>query len=258
MTHLFKIISIFFISFNCFTQSNSETIKNSFKTAIINQDISQQKKLSKKIITLYSTNTLFYYQLLLNTTAKNAIIITNGIDDTYPLIALQQTKNINPYTKIISLSLLKNKTYLAYIQSEFSIKLSEDETYNIKQFLKYKAQNVYVSTTVNPKYYKSFSSTLFLNGLTLNKSSSQQINKLNNVWIKIKNIIYKINLSDNEKLLYQNFLPPLLTLYKLNLENQQFDNSSLKKDILELANKVNNTQNNMKQKVKQILIRYDR
>ncbi len=249
MLKLFKYIFIFLLAVNATGQSYSDSIKNEFKQALISNQLSTQKKLSKQILNLYSTNTILYYQYLLTNVPSQSIIITNGVNDTYPLIALQHSRQLNSKVKIVSLSLLKHLQYKQQKEKELLIQLSTTPQNNIKLLMqRYK---VFVSSTVNYKYYKSKANHLFVTGLFLESNCNNQLEKLNLFWRDIKRkgtINLKLNSSD--KKLYQNYLPPLITLYKLYILNN-YDTKILKQDILKLAKQTNQTE-----KVEQILKKY--
>lgn len=230
-------------------QSYSDSIKNEFKQFLISNQLSKQKKLSKPILNLYSTNTILYYQHLLSSLPHQSIIITNGVNDTYILIALQRLKQFNTKVKIVSLSLLNEPKYKQQKEKELSILLSTDPQNNIKRLIeRYK---VFISSTVNFKYYKSKSNQLFVTGLVLESNCNNQLEKLNLFWKDVKRKdITSLKLNSSEKKLYQNYLPPLLTLYKLYQLNN-YDTKILKQDILKLAKQIN-----QKEKVEQILKKY--
>jgi hypothetical protein len=249
------ITYIFFIylSFNnCFAQTKADSIKNEFKTAVLTNDLSLQKKLSSDILKQYSTNTILYYKNILYNTTNNCIIITNGIEDTYPIIALQHLKKINTNTRIVSLNLLSYQQYTKQINKQLSINLSNNKTIAVEQLLNLTNYKTYISSTVNPKYYQSKANNLFLTGLVLELNCNNQLTLLKQFWqnFKTKKII-NLNLNTFEKKLFQNFLPPLITLYKLYQINQ-YNTKDLKDDILKFAKQIN-----QEKQVKQILKNYE-
>ncbi len=246
LTYLFILFSVV----NSFAQTKSDSIKNDFKQSIILNHQLQQKQLANQILKQYSTHTILYYKTLLTSVPNNSVLITNGINDTYPLIALQYAKQLNSHTKIVSLKLLLNQQYKQLIEKQLSVQLSTNHQKNIKTLMtKYK---IYISSTVNYNYYKAKSNQLFLTGLVLENNGSNQFEKLNKFWnnFKLKGIL-NLSLSSKEKQLFSNFLPPLLTLYKLYVIND-YNAKQLKQDILKFAKQIN-----QEEKVKQIIKKYE-
>ena len=96
---------------------------------------------------------------------------------------------------------------------------------------------------------KTFSQNIYLSGLTFNQNQNQQYKALLTFWEEVKKIPTQ-TLNVENKLLYQNLLPPLITLYKIQILNQT-NVKSLKKDIIDLAKQVDQFE-----KVKQILSKY--
>jgi hypothetical protein len=174
------------------------------------------------------------------------------LEDTYPIIALQHAKKINSKTKVISLSLLSNQQYKNLISKQLSINLKNDKTLALAQLINQSKQKIYISSTVNPKYYQTKVNKLFLTGLVLELNSNNQLVLLNQFWdnFKAKNIV-NLNLNSSEKRLFKNFLPPLITLYKLYIINQ-YNTKQLKQDILKFAKQIN-----QEKQVKQILKKYE-
>jgi hypothetical protein len=253
MNKFFTYIFFIYFSFNhCCSQTKIDSIKNEFKTSIITNDISLQKKLSNDILKQYSTYTVLYYRNLLSNTTNNSIIITNGIEDTYPIIALQHSKKINVNARVISLNLLSHQQYIKQINKQLAIDLSDNKKIAIEQLLNQANNKVYISSTVNPKYYQSKANNLFLTGLVLELNCNNQLTLLNQFWqnFKAKKII-SLNLNTFEKKIFQNFLPPLITLFKLYQINK-FNTINLKDDILKFAKQIN-----QEKQVKQILKNYE-
>jgi len=252
MIKFFTYISILYLSVNCLAQTKTDSIKSEFKTSLITNNIFQQKELSFVILKQYSPYTILYYKNLLSSTKNNSIIITNGLEDTYPIVALQHIKKINPLTKVISLNLLSHQQYINHINQQLSLNLSNNKILAVEKLLNQPNYKVYISSTVDPKYYQSKANLLYITGLVLELNSNNQLDLLIQFWrnFKTKNIS-KLNLNTAEKKLFQNFLPPLITLYKLYQLNQ-YDTKELKDNILKFAKKIN-----QEKQVKQILKNYD-
>ena len=157
---------------------------------------------------------------------------------------MQQTESISNQTVIVSLDLLNNQNYLTRILTQLQLSQEFDKTSKsiyLSRLLKSK-KPVFLSSTVNHNIYSKHVQNLFLVGLSLELNSSNQYKKLNDLWIKLqKENVSKFKLTANEMELYSNYLPPLLTLYKLNVLNNK-DNTSLKLGIQLLSKLVNKEQ----------------
>jgi len=215
------------ISVQVLGQTNG-SIKALYKTAIIENDLGSQKTLSKQLKTEYSTNILNYYKKLLEVVPSNSILVTNELEDTYPVLAIQNTESIEKNVKVVSLGLLKEEKYLTHIFKSLNLSLEFDKTGTsiyLSRILLSK-RKVLVSNTVNPDYYVNYSSQMFVVGLALEYQCQDQYNQLEQFWSLLqKKNKYKFNLSSQEKGIYSNYLPPLLTLYKLKLEGGVKDES---------------------------------
>lgn len=249
-------ILIILTSFNSFGRVlQNGGLKSQLKTAIITDDKESQKTLSNQLKSQYSVNVLQYYRNELESIKNQSVLITNGLEDTYPLIILQQTESISDKTIIISLDLLNNQGYLSRIFTQLNLNQNFDKTSKsiyLSRLLSCK-KTVFVSSTVNHHSYNQHSSHLFLVGLSLQLNSSNQYKDLNNFWNKIKKQnVNQLKLLANEKQLYSNYLPPLLTLYKLNVANDK-NNKSLKTGIIVLSKLVNKEKT-----VTNILNQYDK
>lgn len=226
MRHL---IFIFLLSFSLqsFGQSNGETAqKERYKNALIQGDIPSQKSIAAELITSYSSNELNYYRTLLKTTPNSAILVTNGLEDTYPVTILQHQESLKSNLTIVSLGLLYEEEYRMRLLNKFDLSTEFDKTSKsiyLSRFMKARIP-LYVSTTVNPTTYQYSTANMFLVGLSLKYKTTNQYDQLESFWTNLKqNEKYKFILSSNEKGMYSNYLPPLLTLYKLKVESGQKD-----------------------------------
>jgi hypothetical protein len=120
---------------------------------------------------------------------KNAIILTNGDNDTYPPWVLQQVKNIKPDVIILNISLLSLDSYRDKKFAELKFKPFKLDTAKIKasenyglsigeQIIKHIVENavnspVYFSMTLNPDYYKNFKDDIYMIGLAFKYSKEK-------------------------------------------------------------------------------------
>jgi len=252
MIKVFKFIFILLISVSSFAQSYADSVKAVYKQSLISNDIQLQQKTAQSVLKLYSFNTLIYYKTLLNSIQSKNILITNGYEDTYPITALQKAKGINSNVEVISLKLLNDNNYKTVIEKKLNIKLNDSPSNNLASIINNSSKKVYISSTVNYKYYQSISNQIYLIGLVLEAKCNNQLDQLNQFWKSIKQLkVEYLNLTTSEKQLFSNYLPPLLTLYKIYNLNQ-LNSNELKKYILKLAKHIDQDT-----KTKQILKQYE-
>lgn len=184
---------------------------------------------------------LYYYAYnLLNSLDKNAIVLTCGDNDTYPLWILQTVKGVRPDVTVINLSLIAVADYRTKLMKEENIKgdstiLNWDnlkkKTYTemVSDFVKSLGESnntrpVFISLTVSTDYTKSIADNLYVVGLA-NKYSK---GRFDNVAITERNWkkfnlsmmnfeVYNDNYEFNTGLLQQlnqNYLAPAMLLYE--------------------------------------------
>ncbi len=222
--------------------SSNETVqKYMLAYYIINDNVAKQKEFVMKIDDLYSKNQWDYYRDLIITTNEGAII-TSGQDDTFPLMAAKALYALNNDVEIVCLDFLQNDIYRKRIQSQLGMKdvpFLGKEKYFMAKLLKSANKKVIVSSTVNQNYLAQVETTIFLTGLGYEYNCEDQHKALSEFWVKVKQRnMESVSLSSwKERALYTNYIPPLLTLYRLKcLENTK--DPSLRKTIMTLATKV--------------------
>ena len=156
---------------------------------------------------------------VLKSMPKNAILITHGEDDTYPLLIEQYINNIRQDVKVISLDHLQSEDYREKLREEgLAIPLGNNiNTSFFKEFVTQNSEKIVIATSLPKSYLGTVSNSLNVEGLGFNvspnkKSKSQQKNlvKLYDEHIN-KALNQKLNSGGYNKLL-GNYLPLLFEI----------------------------------------------
>ena len=222
---------------------------------LLKGDKANQEKFAGIIQYYYSDLQYSFYSQLLNNKQKVAII-TSGQDDSYPLYVLQLLQKEGKEVMVINLDFLQNENYKNNICKILEV---ENEPFlgNEKAFIKMLVYNqkypAYISTTVHQNYCSHIANQLYLSGLFYANNASSQYESLVNFWKEVKeqNLTGTTFKTNTEKNLYKNYLPPLLTLYKLKKGRGTRD-QELRDGTLALALKLG-----IKKEVETILNQYD-
>lgn len=216
------------------TWLNAQSLKTDFAKAMANNNNAKMLVLAEQLKKSYSSFTYAYYTVLLRQLPQNAILVTNGIDDTFPLEILQETSKIREDVTVVSLELLKDSAYLKQVNTRLgkALKLGTPSQL-VKQLTT--SNNVFISTTVSSGIW--FNSSYYLTGLVVKKSGQGQYASLVNFYKAFKSLnIASLKLTKSDRKLIKNVLPALITLRKLG-----GDNKVLKKEISDLAALVGET-----------------
>ena len=139
---------------------------------------------------------LHYNYNVLMSTEKNAILFTNGDNDTYPIWMLQMIKNVRTDVTVLNASLMMaKKDYLDRKLMEKGIKIDYDELpeYRTPEFVsalgKYIVENypdvpVHFALTLWGKYFEPIKDNLYIVGLAYKFSNE----RLDNIALIKKNI----------------------------------------------------------------------
>lgn len=198
------------------------------------------KELGATIKGQFSSNTITYYQqLFLN--KKSGFFVFSSDEDAYPALILQSQGRISSEIEIVNMDFLQNDTYRKKIQDKIggmNMKFLGNESSFISALINSRSSHVSISTTVSQSYLANSSSQLYITGLTYEGGTLNQEQELESFWKTSQSFLKGVLLvSSGDKALYSNFLPPLLTLYKIKVSNG-FEDGILKAGILLLAKKV--------------------
>jgi hypothetical protein len=92
-------------------------------------DLASEKKALRKMIEseLLTPSLLTYTRWVLESLPQNAILLTNGDQDTYPAVALQVTENLRPDVAIVNMSLLNLHWYARWVRDHYNVPLPYDD-----------------------------------------------------------------------------------------------------------------------------------
>ncbi len=229
---------------------DERVLKSLFGHYLTKGETGKAKGVVSEIAGFYSKNTLAYYK---DAAPQNGAILASSLTDAIPFYILQMRGEIKESVKIVCMEFLINKTYAAPFKP--SLKTGDLEFFgNEKAYLR-KAMNLggaYLSTTVSQAYLSGNEENCYLVGLSYQFKPADQLQSLEMFWKKVavRNLA-SLSLTSSEKKLYTNYLPPLLTLYKLKKLKGEKD-ATLRNAIVVLGEKVGQTKT-----VNGILAEYD-
>lgn len=219
-------------------------LQEMFGYYVLTGDLVKQKEFAQKLYAGYPVGEMNYYRELLNQETATYLIFS-GEKDAYPALVstvLGKSKKI----KIINLDFLFNEKYRKSIQAEIggvNMKFLGNESGFIAALLASKTASVHVSTTVSQRYLRDVSDQMYLVGLSYAfNAGNQQQAELEKFWTKSQSFLVNTNPNSRaEKALFANYLPPLLTLYKIKITVGEKD-PALRKGIVLLAQKLGKTE----------------
>jgi len=174
---------------------------------------------------------------------KNAILITNGDNDTYPAWMLQDALNIRPDVEVLNIHILKQKLYREKVFDKLNIPQISDENSNddiypdLNKLVEHIVNNapdnipVYFGMTVRQEYYKSIADKLYLVGVAF-RYSDENIENL--AYIKrnfekeylLDYLKVDLNHDISRQLIYYlnvNYLPGIIKLYEFYKQGGDVD-----------------------------------
>ena len=201
----------------------------------INRQMVKRKRYNKeRKANELSPGILAYNYNVLMTTEKNAIVLSNGDNDTYPQWFLQDVKGIRPDVHIMNINLLLIEPYRNLYFQELGIPLLKNDslykkdtypqTIIIKHLFKYASKDypIYIGLTMWKKYYSDSDDNLYIVGIALKYSEKN----IDNIALLKKNFdenyaldYLKIRYSEDPsielvKRTNINYLPGLIKLYE--------------------------------------------
>lgn len=179
---------------------------------------------------------------ILQSIEKNAILITHGEYDTYPVWIWQHVKNTRNDITILYIDLLEKENYRKAKLSELGININPSiasgKEVLLKELASKSTRPVYFANTVAPEILKPIKQNLYLTGLAFKYSDApvENINMLVDTWEQkfSKQWLKKVPVNYNEAQLYNNYLPMMILLKehyeKINQPDkaQEINNTAIK------------------------------
>ncbi len=207
----------------------------------ITGDLAKQKEFAGLIKSQYSANTLNYYRDLL---PESGILVTSNQSDSYPLYVLQSVYTEGQGVQVINLEFLQNPVYKSRMQKEAVIGntvFTGSEKVWLSTLISSSTKDVRISATVNQGYF-DMTESMYLTGLGYEYNPRNQYDLLDAFWNSVKGRnLAAVQLTSAEKKIYGNYLPALLTFYKLKLTGGTED-PLLRSGIAALAEKISKSE----------------
>ena len=111
-------------NYPCIVGSIVEKRDNEYMTWYLDLSIYQNEEVAKSQVprNLYVSHLYDFALNILNSCEENAVLVTNGDNDTYPLLYLQKIKGIRNDVAILNSSLLNTSVYINYVCREYALK----------------------------------------------------------------------------------------------------------------------------------------
>ncbi|HYG15225.1 MAG TPA: hypothetical protein VEC12_05680 [Bacteroidia bacterium] len=191
----------------------------------LERNMERRHEYSRKLFDagLISAGMMYYNYNVIGGLKQNAILLTEGDNDTYPLWVLQGQGTRRDVT-VINLSLLGIEDYRDKIFKELGVgkwETDTDESKNAAQFrteiVKHIAANqkkypVYVGLTVNPGYSEGIKENLYLTGLALEYNNQS----IDNIALLKRNFEQVYALDYIDKPFYHDISPDMVSHINCN------------------------------------------
>jgi hypothetical protein len=222
------------------SSKEKEVVKAMFAHYMKVEDYTKAKSLLSAVSVYYSANTLAYYK---DAIPASGGIFVSGNTDAIPCYINQLKAGTQEDVLVINMDFLINDTYRQRMSSYLScssILFFGNEVEYVKKAMNQNSK-IHLSATVSQNYIGANEANVFNTGLTYQSQPASQIVELEAFWNRVaKKNFSNMSLTYLEMKLYTNYLPPLLTLYHLQLLRGS-KNEVLRKAILILAEKVAQT-----------------
>lgn len=207
--------------------------------------IADLKELTKQGV--WNTDDFSYAKDVLASVPSNGILITHGINDSYPIIHLQRIEKYRSDVRVIPMHLLQSNAFRQQLSNE-DLSVSETSQINAEYLKELCAENqtsaIYLSLTIPQTYFASIERQLYPVGLTFRYANTAfQNSELNTkLWTALNKGVIAKNKSQMGKQLSTNYLPLLLNLYTYyKAENNTKLVGEVKNSIRQIGENIGNT-----------------
>jgi len=193
----------------------------------MNENETGRRQFSTK---LAKSNTISSYLMeynynVLASLPMNAILFTNGFDDTYPIWISQDVNNVRKDVTIINISLLDDKAYKKRIFEKKNIKYNKSLSGSdliIDVLESNNQREIYVGLTIDKKIIEKLHKNLYLVGLVFKYSETPFLNvkQTTEAWENnfIKTSLKSTPSSFKQKQVLANYLIPLIYIHNNYIE----------------------------------------
>lgn len=203
---------------NSLQPDSEELLDDLLAMKVIEGDAAGAKKYSLEIAkrTPFKAPEMEYNRNVLNSVEPNAIILTNGNVDTYPIIIDQQISGLRTDVTVVCLEWLNNEKYAGQIATKLGMsiqKLNSGKPYSaLKEILNSSPKiPVYLALTLPPEEIEKYRKNLYLTGLAM-KYSTSSVENIPSLVYNWENLFLKNQISSLHEL-NRNYLLPLIQLY---------------------------------------------
>jgi hypothetical protein len=217
-------------------------------------DTEMRKVYAKTIMKYLSNDIQIYMKSIVLGLPVKTLVFSNELDAS-PFLVLQDMGQIDQDIEVIVLDFMLDKTYWKKLGSTYklgNLKFENNEALLMKSLMSKSPTTTFVSSTVHAAYFNLIANQITLAGLVYQLNCPNQVTALTAFWTNAKQDFKRVDFeSRKDKVFFVNYLPPLLTLYKLKLLRGVKDDA-LRKDLVDFAARINK-----KEQVISILKEYD-
>lgn len=198
---------------------------------IIMQDTTNSKIFLNKIkdIGRITDDAATYARDLMISVPENGILVTHGFDDMYSCEYLQNVLNFRPDVQLISLDFLQSETYRDNLTKK-GYKLPDNSIVNTQYLSSFcllnESKTISLSLTTPKEYFQDIKEKLYVVGLTFEYHSSVFNNFYSNDYLwneKLEKTLVYNSLNEKSKQLSSNYLPMLLKLREVYIQQKETD-----------------------------------
>jgi hypothetical protein len=196
----------------------------------------------------WSADEYAYAKDVLTSLPPDAVLITNGFNDTYPILSIQLLENYRSDVMLMPLFLLQSEDFQKSANADKLIQSNKGliNGHFLSTFLqKNHAEKTFIALTVPSSFYTKLLPQLYPIGLAFQYSSSSVSNSTINLqlWKQLNKTVISKNKDTNGKQLSANYLPLLVNLFEYHkAENNVKELTEVKAAIKQIGNNIGNEQ----------------